>query len=106
MGYRVDRKVTLVLEEMPGAEVEVQIGIPFAALVEWSEAEGISGEWAAFVKWAQPTWNLEDAAGPIPVEASTDRVPLPVMRTLMRGWRDAAVNPPAPLPPESGSTEP
>lgn len=107
VGYRVDRRATLVLADMDGAEVDVRIGVPIAALREWDETTDLAGEWAVFLKWAQPTWNLEDADGPIPVAAeSLERLPLPVVRTMMRGWRDATVNPPAPLPPPSSDTEP
>ena len=107
MGYRVDTTATLELADMDGAEVNVTIGVPLAALMEWDETPDARGEWAVFLRVARPTWNLEDADGPIPVEeAAFDRLPVPVTRAIMRGWRVAAVNPPAPLPQPSGSTEP
>lgn len=107
MGYRVDTKATLVLDDMDGAEVEVIIGVPLSALREWDETTTLADEWACFLRWALPTWNLEDAAGPIPVsEAALDRLPVMVTRAVMRGWRTATVKPPAPLPQPSSSTEP
>lgn len=106
MGYRVDASATLVLEGMDGAEVTVCIGVPLAALREWDLTGTLEEEWACFLRHARPSWNLEDADGPIPVdEASLDRLPLPVSRAIMRGWRQAAVQPPPPLPqPSSGGT--
>ena len=107
MGYRVDTSATLVLEGMDGAEVSVLIGVPLAALREWDETDTLAAEWACFIRWAKPTWNLEDAEGPIPVEeASLDRLPIAVTRAIMRGWRSATVNPPAPLPPPSSDGTP
>ena len=107
MGYRVDASATLVLEGYDGAEVTVQIGVPLHAVMEWVEAEGLPAEWSVFLAHAKPVWDLEDADGPIPVdEDAIRRVPLPMVRVMMRGWRYAVVNPPAPLPPPSSSTEP
>jgi hypothetical protein len=107
VGYRVDTSATLVLEGMDGAEVTVLIGVPLAALREWDTADNLTTEWACFLRWAKPEWNLEDADGPIPVEeASLERLPRPVTEAMLRGWRHAAVNPPAPLPPTSSDTEP
>lgn len=107
MGYRVDASATLVLEGMDGAEVTVIIGVPLAALREWDEADMLADEWACFLRWAKPVWNLEDAEGPIPVdEAAVERLPFPVTRAVMRGWRNAAVNPPAPLPQPSSAGTP
>ena len=107
MGYRVDATATLVLDGMDGAEVTVTIGVPLSAIREWDEATDLTGEWAVFLRVARPVWNLEDKAGPIPVtKASLDRLPLPVSRAIMKGWRTAAVNPPAPLPPPSSAGEP
>jgi hypothetical protein len=107
VGYRVDTTATLVLEGMDGAEVTVCIGVPLSALREWDATTTITDEWDVFLRFAKPVWNLEDADGPIPVEeASLDRLPLPVTRAMMRGWRDAAVQPPAPLPQPSSATEP
>ena len=106
MGYRVDASAVLVLDGMDGAEVTVTIGVPLSALREWDTTETLEAEWACFLRHARPVWNLEDDAGPIPAEeASLERLPLPVTRAIMRGWRSAAVNPPAPLPlPSSDGT--
>lgn len=106
MGYRVDTTATLVLDGMDGAEVTVRIGVPLSALMEWDEAEDLAGEWAVFLRVAEPVWNLEDADGAIPVEQdSLRRLPVSVTRAIMRGWRTAAVQPPAPLPrPSSDGT--
>jgi hypothetical protein len=106
MGYRVDTSAVLVLADMDGAEVSVTIGVPLAAIREWDLTDTLAEEWACFLRHAMPAWNLEDADGPIPVdEAALERLPLPVTRAMMRGWRDAAVNPPSPLPaPSSGGT--
>ncbi len=107
VGYRVDRKAVLVLEDMDGAEVEVVIGVPMLALKEWYDTDTREQEWATFLRWAQPAWNLEDADGPIPADAAAhDRLPPPVSKALMVGWRDAVVNPPAPLPPPSSDGTP
>lgn len=107
MGYRVDTTATLVLADMEGAEVTVTIGVPLAALREWDLTTSLADEWDVFLRAAQPVWNLEDASGPIPVAVeSLERLPLPVTRAMMRGWRDAAVNPPAPLPPTSSGGTP
>lgn len=107
MGYRVDTSATLVLEGMDGAEVSVKIGIPLRGLREWFETTTREAEWAAFVKWAQPVWNLEDADGPIPVDDDAFfRLPPSVSTAMQKAWREAVVNPPAPLPQTSGSTEP
>ena len=107
MGYRVDTSATLVLAEYDGAEVTVVIGVPLSALREWDETTTLEEEWAVFLRWARPVWNLEDEAGEIPVEeASLDRLPISVTRAIMRGWRSAAVNPPAPLPPPSSDGTP
>lgn len=107
MGFRVDRRVVLVLEDMDGAEVEVTIGVPLSVLRAWDEAEDRSGEWAVFIANTAPSWNLEDADGPIPVdEAALERLPDFVSRAIMVGWRRATVNPPAPLPPTSSDGEP
>jgi hypothetical protein len=107
MGYRVDASATLVLEGYEGAEVTVSIGVPLHALVEWDTAENHTEEWPIFVRWARPAWDLEDAEGPIPPdEDAIRRLPLPMLRTIMRAWRQAAVNPPAPLPQPSSDTEP
>lgn len=107
MGYRVDTSVTLVLDGMAGAEVSVCIGVPLSALMEYDAATGWSEGWSVFMRYAKPTWNLEDAAGPIPVdEDSINRVSFPVIRAVMNEWRKAAVNPPAPLPPPSSDGEP
>jgi len=107
VGYRVDTTATLVLDGMDGAEVTVKIGVPLSALVEWDAAETLTDEWSVFLRLAVPVWNLEDDAGPIPAEeASLDRLPISVTRAIMRGWRSAAVNPPAPLPPPSSDGTP
>jgi hypothetical protein len=107
MTYRTDRRATLVLEDMEGAEVDVLIGVPLAGLREWDETLTLEGEWDCFLRWGQPVWNLEDADGPIPVEtAALERLPLPVTRAIMRGWRKATVEPPAPLPPPSSAGTP
>jgi hypothetical protein len=107
MGYRVDRRVDLVLVDMDGAEVEVDIGVPLATLREWDLTTTIEDEWSTFLAAALPAWNLEDALGPIPAdESALERLPLPVTRAIMRGWREAAVNPPAPLPPPSSDGTP
>lgn len=105
MGYRVDTTATLVLEDMEGAEVTVTIGVPIRAVMAYDEADGPEASWAVFIEHAKPSWNLEDADGPIPADASAfDRLPVPVLRAVMRGWRDATVNPPAPLPQPSSVT--
>ena len=84
-----------------------RIGVPLAALKEWDETDTLADEWACFLRWAQPEWNLEDADGPIPVdEAALERLPVMVTRAVMRGWRTATVKPPAPLPQPSSGTEP
>jgi hypothetical protein len=107
VGYRVDTSATLVLEGMDGAEVTVVIGVPLTALREWDETDTLAGEWACFLHWARPEWNLEDAEGPIPIdEAAIDRLPITVSRAIMRGWRSATVNPPAPLPQPSSDGTP
>lgn len=107
MGYRVDASATLVLAEYDGAEVSVTTSVPIHALMEWSAAETVTEEWPIFIEWARPAWNLEDADGPIPPDVDAiRRLPLPLVRVMMRGWRDAAVEPPAPLPQPSGDTEP
>lgn len=107
MGYRVDTSATLVLEGYEGAEVSVQIGVPLHALMAWDEAPTVDTAWPVFIEWARPSWDLEDAAGPIPADMDAiRRLPLPMLRVMMRGWRDASVNPPAPLPQPSSSTEP
>lgn len=107
MGYRVDRRAVLVLADMDGAEVSVTIGVPIRAMVEFDTATTLADEWAVFLRWAQPEWNLEDADGPIPVaEESLLRLPRPVVDATVSGWRDAAMHPPAPLPQPSSDTEP
>lgn len=107
MGYRVDARATLVLDGMDGAEVDVRIGVPLSALKLWDEADTLEAEWAAFLAAASPAWNLEDADGPIPVDAAAlGRLPKYVTTAIMVGWRSAAVKPPLPLQPPSGSTEP
>lgn len=107
MGYRVDTSATLVLAGMDGAEVTVTIGVPLSAIREWDEATSLADEWTIFLRVASPSWNLEDAGGAIPVEeAALDRLPVPVTRAMMRGWRTATVDPPAPLPQPSSATEP
>ena len=107
MGYRVDASATLVLDGMDGAEVTVTLGVPLAALREWDGTATLDEEWAVFLRWARPAWNLEDADGPIPVEeASLERLPISVTGAIMRGWRRAAVQPPAPLPPPSSGGTP
>lgn len=107
MGYRVDRRAVLVLTDMDGAEVSVIIGVPIRALREFDTETTLEGEWAVFLRWAQPEWNLEDADGPIPVAVeSLDRLPRPVIDATVSGWRDAAMHPPAPLPPPSSDTTP
>jgi hypothetical protein len=107
VGYRVDASATLVLDGHDGAEVTVIIGVPLAALREWDDAATLAEEWACFLRWARPAWNLEDADGPIPVdEAALERLPIMITRAVMRGWRTATVQPPAPLPQPSSDTEP
>lgn len=106
MGYRVDTSATLVLDGMDGAEVHVTLGIPLSALREFDATETREAEWASFLALAAPTWNLEDADGPIPVdEAALDRLPSNVSRAIVFGWRKALVNPPAPLPQPSSAGE-
>jgi hypothetical protein len=107
VGYRVDTSALLVLEAYDGAEVTVNISLPLHALIAWSEAADVAAEWPIFIEWARPTWNLEDADGAIPAdEDAIKRIPLPMARVMMRAWRTAAVNPPAPLPQPSSGTEP
>lgn len=105
MGYRVDTTATLVLEDMAGAEVTVLIGVPIRAVMEFDTADDLASEWAVFLRWAKPVWNLEDADGPIPPE-DMDRLPVPVIRAVIRGWRQATVQPPPPLPPTSSAGVP
>jgi hypothetical protein len=107
MGYRVDTSALLVLEAYGGAEVTVNISLPLHALLAWADADTVGTAWPIFVEWARPAWNLEDADGAIPAdEDAIKRLPLPMVKVMMRAWRDAAVNPPAPLPQPSGDTEP
>ena len=107
MGFRVDTSATLVLEGYEGAEVTVAIGVPLHALMEWDNAPEVTKAWPIFIAWAKPSWDLEDADGPIPAdEDALKRIPLPMARVMMRGWFTAAVKPPAPLPPPSSGTEP
>lgn len=107
MGYRVDTSATLVLEGMDGAEVNVTIGVPLRGLREWFEAESDEDTWASFIRWAKPTWDLEDADGPIPVDEDAYlRLPGHVSSAMQRAWRDAVVKPPAPLPQPSSDTVP
>lgn len=102
MGYRVDRRVVLVLEDMDGAECSVCIGVPLAALRAWDLSDTITAEWGVFLEHARPEWNLEDGDGPVPADAdAVERLPLPVSRAVMTAWRRAAVEPPPPLPPTS-----
>lgn len=105
MGYRVDRRADLVLTDMDGAVVDVLIGVPIGDVMEYDAIEGVEESWAKFLELATPTWNLEDAHGAIPVAAeSFTRLPVPVIRAILHEWREAVVNPPAPLPPQSSDT--
>lgn len=101
MGYRVDQDTAdLTLSDMDGALVTVRISVPLAAIREWDLATTRDDEWAVFLREAEPTWNLEDKDGPIPVDAAAiDRLPAYVSAAIQTAWRDAAVHPPLPLRP-------
>jgi hypothetical protein len=106
MGYRVDTSAPLDLEGMVGAEVVAKIGVPLSALREYDSTDTREEEFACFLRVAEPTWNLEDDDGLIPVDGTAlDRLPDPVSRLILRSWRLAAAKPPAPLPPPSSDGE-
>lgn len=107
MGYRVDTRADLVLADMDGAVVSATIGVPIAAVVAFDAAANLADEWGVFVREGAPEWNLEDAQGALPVSEHVDetRITTPVARAILRAWRTATVNPPAPLPPPSSEPE-
>lgn len=103
MGYRVDRYAVIELDNFPGAEARVRIGVPLGVIRAFQEAPDAAAEWAIVADLID-NWNLEDEDGPIPVTEAMERVPMPELRALMAAWFTATVNPPAPLSQPSGDT--